>query len=85
MPVSAPVSSKSRRPRDAPLPGMPLQEGDPGLFICKIADDMPPPPTTAAGAAAPIRPGIWLVLALCPACLYASGRYCRAHDMRPWW
>ncbi len=58
---------------------MPLQVGDPGLFVCSIPD---------GGAGAVLEPvpsprldltGRWLVLALCRSCVERTGHYCRAH------
>lgn len=66
------------------LPGMPLAAAD--VHVCKIDDGAPrllaertPPPLRV------VRPGIWLVLALCPHCWPRAGRYCSDHDATNWW
>ena len=72
-----------------PLPGMPTQVGDPGVFLCS-RDDLEPwnrPVRKSAHAGAlgeqdRARPGVWLVLALCHDCNYRTRRYCPRHDMR---
>jgi hypothetical protein len=65
---------------------MPIALGDPGVFVCTIDDGMPRPPAPAPQPRPlrMIRPGIWLVLALCPHCIYPA-RYCHDHDAANWW
>lgn len=71
----------------APLPGMPLALGDPGVFVCGPADiapweqDRPRPPAPARRPA----PRAWLVLALCEHCNVRTGRYCTDHMRTNWW
>jgi len=70
---------------------MPIRLGDPGVFVCGPGDiapweterrrhlaAVPPPPPRRAGA-------VWLVLALCPRCVVATGYYCHDHGPDNWW
>lgn len=78
------------------LPGMPIRVGDPGVFVCGPQDVAPwesvRPVRKAARAGAgveqvraPRPPAVWLVLAMCPDCVYMTGRYCRDHNSSNWW
>lgn len=72
------------------LPGMPLQLGDPGVFMCGPADIAPwerdvAPRRPVRPVPPPATPGAWLVLSTCPHCLPRAGRYCHDHDANNWW
>jgi hypothetical protein len=76
------------------LPGMPLQLGDRGVFVCGPEDIAPwesAPPrrqsTTPARPLAPVRghSRAWLVLAVCEHCNHATGHYCHNHNASNWW
>jgi hypothetical protein len=70
------------------LPGMPLAASD--VYVCTGIGD--PQPAAQLHMITPAqRPsllhlqGRWLVLALCPKCIYRLGRYCEQHNARNWW
>lgn len=67
------------------LPGMPLAPAD--VFVCRI-DDGAPRGVPAAPQPRPlrvVRPGIWLVMALCPHCIPRLNHYCTDHNAANWW
>lgn len=76
----------------APLPGMPLALGDPGVFVCGPDDVAPweterPRRHLAAVPPAPRRrpAAAWLVLSICEHCNVTTGRYCTEHGRTNWW
>lgn len=76
---------KASRRSGAPLPGMPIALGDPGVFVCSIPDGgtyheraVPAPPPAP-------RTGVWLVLALCQRCNPRTRAYCADHGPGNWW
>lgn len=74
----------------APLPGMPMRVGDPGVFVCGPRDIAPwedPERLPAVPPAPAPRPRrrAWLVLSICEHCNVATGRYCTDHGPRNWW